>query len=732
LGGVDRSGVAVGAVDGVHDGTVRVDARPTGDDGVHHDFVGPGGGLRSTGASRLRGLAVLDDEHGGFLRSLDLESLELDGRGLRRRDRMLGTPQEVEQHVHEIVEELVDVPLAVAAPPPPRLAERGRLDLLEQFGEAGSHVLVHVRHRGIPTGKGWRLRRRSYALERACRRFDRGGIRGQFGPLDENMAMTATAKPVAGSTGSSDAHPRSEGDSWFDVALEESEWIKADPSLAALAASLRRHNGPIRRAAAARSQSLLGLPRRREQITRVAAVSVELTRQLGGLGFDLRRTARDEKKALPAWLLEQRRRVNEARRRLAVEGFDPEARSRRLAAEAAAGGDPLRETVARRLRLATEALGPTFVKFGQVLGSAEGLLPAEFVAEFGRCRDEVRPEASDVVVREVERSLGHLTEVFQSFDPRPLAAASIAQVHAATLADGREVVVKVQRPGVRRVMERDISVLHAMATAIEQIDLLSTANLTGMVEMFAGNVLEELDFRLEAENMIAVALSLESAGATQVVVPRPIPGSVTPTVLVMERLRGTRLHDSAATGQSPDEALAVLRTGTQAVLESALEHGLFHGDLHAGNMLLLDDGRYGLLDFGIVGRFDPAQRRGLWEWIGAMLADDLGAQLRSLQTLGAFPAGTDLEAVAAGLESELSRVEQPQGDSSFDEVAAGFERIARILQASGMRIPKELSLFLKNLMHVNGSLRVLAPERDPYAEVGEIFGNVTERRATPG
>lgn len=512
-------------------------------------------------------------------------------------------------------------------------------------------------------------------------------------------------------------------DSWFDDAISRSAWIGGDGELAGLGRGLRRHNPPIRAAAAARAESLLGLPRRREQMTRGVAVSVEFGRQAAGLGLDLHRIARERGTHLPAMIAGGIRGLREARARLAQQGFDPSAR------QVGADADPVRTALASRLRSACEALGPTFVKFGQLLGSADGLLPSEIVAEFGGCRDDVAPLPFDVARRETERALGRLDDHFAHIEPRPLAAASIAQVHAATLRDGTEVVVKVQRPGVRAVVERDVAVLHALARTIEHVDIATTANLSGMVALFAETVLEELDFRLEAENMIAIALSLEETGATDVAVPRPVPWGVTPTVLVMERLHGRRLHDPEWDAGGEADALALLRTGTQAVLECALTHGLFHGDMHAGNMLLLDDGRYGLLDFGIVGRFDVVQRRALWEWITAMMTDDLAAQLRALDGLGAFPPGTDVATLAAGLDLALTRLDA-DADSSFDEMAVGFERIARILQAHGMRVPKELALFLKNLLHVNGAMRTLAPERDPYAEVGDIFEVVSDRCRT--
>src|SRR5438270_5571130 len=231
-----------------------------------------------------------------------------------------------------------------------------------------------------------------------------------------------------------------------------------------------------------------------------------------------------------------------------------------------------------------QAGGPAYVKLGQLIATAKGALPDPWTEAFAWCRDEV-PALKDGVAEEViDRELGHRrAETFESIDPVPVAAASIAQVHLARLADGTEVAVKVQRPGLRQRFEADIRALSVIALVADRLSKRARiANLPGFVELFAQLVLEELDFRLEALNMTEIGLANEDAGLDHIRVPRPIPGLVTSRVLVMERVPGVRYTDAAAAHPELD-GRRIVRLAVQGVLEHALLYGVFHGDLHAGN-----------------------------------------------------------------------------------------------------------------------------------------------------
>ena len=206
-----------------------------------------------------------------------------------------------------------------------------------------------------------------------------------------------------------------------------------------------------------------------------------------------------------------------------------------------------RADVSRRLRHAAEHLGPTYIKLGQIISSGEGLFPKELVSEFKLCRDQVPAEPFDTVRTVVESDLGgRIEDLFASFDTTPLAAASIAQVHAATLRTGEEVVVKVQRAAVDRLVHKDLRVMSWLAPfLVGRIPIASLANPPALVELFAETIVEELDFRMEAANMIDIATMLHELGQTGYVVPRPHPAMVTRRVLVMERLRGFNFDDVA-------------------------------------------------------------------------------------------------------------------------------------------------------------------------------------------
>ena len=367
--------------------------------------------------------------------------------------------------------------------------------------------------------------------------------------------------------------------------------------------------------------------------------------------------------------------------------------------------------------------GPVYVKLGQFIATAQGLLPDEVVDAFAWCRDEVPPVRTSTVRRIVERELGRpIDEVFESFSENPIASASIAQVHGARLrATGQDVVVKVRRPGLRRQFEADVRAMALLAAFGEaRSGAVRAANARGFVELFAELVLEEMDFRLEALNMVEVGLASEDAGMFESLrVPRPVPGLVTPRVLVMERLPGRRYTDAAGNLDADVEPAAIIRLGIQGVLEHTLVYGIFHGDLHAGNVFLEPDGRFVLLDFGIVGRLDAGQRAALVQFMVGVGTWDAQAQLEAMRKFGAVPPDTDVAALAAELEA--LDAEHHDAVITHEQIVEGMGTAMRILVAHGFRLPKELVLFFKNLLYLNGLSATLAPDLNLLGEVDPIF-----------
>ncbi|MFM2182701.1 MAG: hypothetical protein RJB61_995 [Actinomycetota bacterium] len=386
-----------------------------------------------------------------------------------------------------------------------------------------------------------------------------------------------------------------------------------------------------------------------------------------------------------------------------------------------------RADISLRLRRAAEDLGPTFIKLGQIISSGEGIFPAELVGEFKKCRDQVPAEPFDVVRRVVEADLGaRLEDVFAEFEPTPLAAASIAQVHVARLRTGEEVVVKVQRPDIDTLVRSDLRVLGWLAPfLVGRIPIASLANPPALVELFAETIVEELDFRMEAANMVDVAAMLHELGNQGYVVPRPHPSLVTRRVLVMQRVEGFNFDDVASMKDAGVDTHEVVRTAMVALMEGAMVYGVFHGDLHGGNLLVLADGRTALLDFGIVGRLTGERRLAFLRLMLGATTNDVRGQMAAMRDLGALPFDTDLDAVIRDL-----RLDQPTIDPttlSGEELVAEVQRVVKSLMGYGAKLPKELMLYVKNMVFLDGAMARLAPDLDLIGEIARISMMFAER-----
>lgn len=384
------------------------------------------------------------------------------------------------------------------------------------------------------------------------------------------------------------------------------------------------------------------------------------------------------------------------------------------------GGSASKRDLARRLRRAAEPLGPSYIKLGQIVSSGRGVFPDELVDEFALLRDRVQPEPFAAIRQVVAEELGRpLDEVFSSFDRRPLAAASIAQVHAAVLRTGEPVVVKVQRPTVAARVRSDLRVMAWIAPLlVGRIPVAALANPPALVELFAETITEELDFRLEAENMIEVGRSFAALGQRGYVVPRPHPELVTRRVLVMERLDGFAFDDVVGMQGAGIDTEAVVRTGMIGFLEGAMINGIFHGDLHGGNLLVLPDGRTGLLDFGITGRLTQHERQAFLRLLVAASMNDVRTQLGALRDLGALPAGSDVEALIVQLG--LDRPPLDPTTLSPEQLTAEIQGVVKALLGAGARLPKPLMLFVKNLVFLDGAIATLAPDLDLFGEIAAI------------
>jgi aarF domain-containing kinase len=382
------------------------------------------------------------------------------------------------------------------------------------------------------------------------------------------------------------------------------------------------------------------------------------------------------------------------------------------------------------IRRAFEELGPTYIKLGQLVASSQGLFPERYCLEFRKCLDRVPPfEFADVEQTLSEDLEKPTTETFESIDARPLASASIAQVHAAKLRDGKDVVIKVQRPGIADLVEADLHVLKFMARLMSMMPLGDLANPRGIVEDFESNIREELDFRREAANMTEFNGIMVEHGQVKVSAPEPVDALTTRRVLVMERFFGHRVDDVEQLKAANVDGEATLLVGMRAWFQCMIIHGFFHGDVHAGNLMALADGRIGFLDFGIVGRFARERREQVTDYLLAFSTGDFKMLAEVMAAMGSTNEKVDLDALA----KDLAAAYQPMLDNELAAVkyADVIPAIMRTAVRHGLRMPRDFVLVVKQMLYFDRYAKVLAPNlnvfRDPRI-VTALMSDVMEAR----
>jgi ubiquinone biosynthesis protein len=277
----------------------------------------------------------------------------------------------------------------------------------------------------------------------------------------------------------------------------------------------------------------------------------------------------------------------------------------------------------------------------------------------------------------------------------------------------------VQRTTVSDLVRKDLGVMAWLAPfLVGRLPFAALANPPALVELFAETISEELDFRLEGQNMLDVAQSFVNLGQRGYVIARPHPTLVTRRVLVMERLDGFNFDDVDSMLAAGVDTHAVIRTGMIGFMEGAMIEGIFHGDLHGGNLFVLPDGRVALLDFGITARLSEAKRRAFLRLMLGATTHDVRIQLAALRDLGALPLDTDLEVVISDLGLDGPPLDPTQ--LSPDEMIKEIQKVVKLLMGYGARLPKELMLYVKNLVFLDGAIARLAPDLDLFAEITSI------------
>ena len=386
-----------------------------------------------------------------------------------------------------------------------------------------------------------------------------------------------------------------------------------------------------------------------------------------------------------------------------------------------------------RLRLALEELGPIFVKLGQAVSTRRDLLPLDIADELAKLQDRVPPFAGAEAQRLIEQALGApVSTLFSEFDATPLAAASIAQVHSAKLKDGREVVVKVLRPGMHKVISRDLEVMHELARiAWRNSTVARRLRVVEIVADYERTILDELDLMREAAN--ASQLKRNFAGSDLLYVPDVYWDLCRVNVMVMERIRGVQISDMAQIRAAGTDLQRLAENGVRIFFTQVFSHNFFHADMHPGNIFVQLDNpaqpRYAAVDFGIVGTLDPRDQQYLAENFLAVFDRDY----RRVAVLHLESGWVPPDARIDQMESAIRTVCEPIFNKPLKEISFGvlLLRLFDISRRFNMEIQPQLILLQKTLFNIEGLGRDIYPDLDIWQTAGPILREWMKQRISP-
>ncbi len=381
-----------------------------------------------------------------------------------------------------------------------------------------------------------------------------------------------------------------------------------------------------------------------------------------------------------------------------------------------------------RLRLVLEELGPTFIKFGQLLSTRPDMLPPAYLRELGKLQDEVQAESFDEVRSVLAEELGSgVDELFRSIDPEPLATASIAQVHRAVTADGADVVIKVRKRGLERVVEQDLLVLGLLAEFLRDWPGLRLFDPEGIVRVFERSIRRELDFECERRNLERIRGALPEG--SPVYVPPSFPELSTSGVLTMEFLPGVQLSKVASANLTADQRMDAGRGIALAILRQVFEDGVFHADPHPGNFILMRDGRIGLIDLGNVGRIMPQMMDDLVGLLMALVRQDYPRLARWILRQGQPTVDVDVQTLAGDL---MDNLDQYYG-LSLAEIRVGdlFNALFGMILRYGISVPSQYVVVGRAFVTLEGTVRSCAPELEILPEVSPYAARVLRDRWSP-
>ena len=378
---------------------------------------------------------------------------------------------------------------------------------------------------------------------------------------------------------------------------------------------------------------------------------------------------------------------------------------------------------AKLMRETFESLGSTYIKLGQFIASTPSLFPREYFEEFQGCLDQT-PSLPFSYVEEVlasEFAGRNLSEIFASIDEKPLASASIAQVHAAKLVSGEDVVIKVQKPGVETILYTDLNVLHWATKVLERaVPKVKFASLADIVDEIKTRMVREVDFIEEANNLDDFVEYLQVSQNTAATAPKVYHQYSTRRILTMQRLYGVPLTDFEVVKKVAKDPSQVLVTAMNTWFGSLMLCKSFHADLHAGNLMLLDDGRIGFIDFGIVGQLKPEVWQACMAFMDALQKTDYPLMAENMLKMGMTSTKIDTAVLAADLERLFSGVLMADPQQILSSNPADLNDIMMEMvgvgERHGIRFPRDFALLFKQMLYFDRFMRVLAPYTDIYAD----------------
>lgn len=381
-----------------------------------------------------------------------------------------------------------------------------------------------------------------------------------------------------------------------------------------------------------------------------------------------------------------------------------------------------------RLRLVLEELGPTFIKFGQLLSTRPDMLPPAYIDELGKLQDKVHAAPFDEVLATLNQEFsGRLDALFQSVDPKPLAAASIAQVHRAVARSGEQVVVKVRKRGLERVVEQDLLVLGLLAEFLQGWPGLRLFNPEGIVRVFERSIRRELNFDYERSNLSRLRESLDADSTLRV--PRPYPELSTSAVLTMEYLEGEQLSRLRQSELPPERREDIARRIAVAMFKQVFEVGFFHADPHPGNFLLMRDDEIGLIDLGNVGRVTPEIMDELVDLLVALVRRDYHRVARWILKQGQPMLDVSLEHLSMEVMDQLDHYY----GLSLEEIRLGdlFNALFGMVLRYGISVPSQYVVVGRTFVTLEGTVRLCAPQLEVFAELQPYMLRVIAKRWAP-